>query len=606
MFSVNLMPTPAQKLEDIAAEVRKIFSDFASIGVTAEDISRFKAMHELSVLNSITGVGGKAALLAANQTFTGNPGFLSKEMEQYNKLTPEKVMEVYRKYLAQAKGVWMSVYPKNKVNKAAPDNYSPPAPTAPKEEGQEYKNLKYTKAVDNFDRAKKPSPGPAIVFEAPDVWKTDFTNGLKLAGAFADESPLVSFQLTVNGGHMTDPIEKSGLCFLMGEMLKESTELRSGEQLAEAFNQIGANFSVSTSQTDIQIMLTVPLSKVDTALSLFMEAVFKPRLYVDDFDRVKNRQLQNLLSQKSQATIVANNVFNKILYGENHIFGWPVAGTSESVERITVDDVRIHYARYFAPEVSSISFVGPLTRKDVLSRLHQMSKWVKRDLQLTPPPAAPVISESVIYHVNKDKAAQSEIRIGYVALPWDATGKFFNATVMNFALGGTFNSRINLNLREDKGYTYGARTSFSGGQYPGPFSASAGVRASATDSAIVEFFKEMKHYSEAGISAEELSYTKNSLTAADALRYETPAQKVGFVKRIVEFGLDADYTMKQKKILEKMQKSEIDLLAKELLPYQKMVIVIVGDKNNYFDRLPALGYKVIDVDSEGRRNVFKK
>lgn len=606
MFTINLMPTPSQRLEDIAAEVRNIIRDFGTIGATHEDISRFKAVHELYVLNSLTGVAGKASLLASNQTFASNPGNLTKVMENYNSLTPEKIMEVYQKYIANAKGVWMSVYPKNKINRAAPDNASPPAPTSPKEEGEEYKNLKYVKAKDSFNRSLKPVSGKPSFFRAPKVWKEEFANGLKIAGAFSDELPLVSVQLTLNGGHATDPIEKSGLCYLLGEMLRESTERRSGEQLSDAFNQLGASFSVSTGSTELQVMLTAPVANIDSALALFYEAVFEPKMDADDFDRVKNRHYQTLLSQKNQAATIANNVLNKVLFGENHIFGWPVAGITESIEKVSVDDIRIHYAKFFAPEVSILTFVGPIQRKDFLPKIQRWNNWKKRDLKLTPPAPAPEIKEPVIYHVNRDKAAQSEIRIGYVALPWDATGKFFKATAMNFALGGTFNSRINLNLREAKGYTYGARTSFSGGRYAGPFAASAGVRASATDSAIVEFMKEIKQYAEAGITQEELNYTKNSLTSSEALRYETPAQKAGFVKRVLEYDLDPDYTLSQKKILEKIQKQEIDKLAKELLPYGKMVIVIVGDKNNYFERLPSLGLTVVDVDTDGRRNVFKK
>jgi zinc protease len=605
-FSITLMPNPSQNLEEIAAEVKKIIAEYGKSVSSLDDIKRFQANHEASVLNSLSGVSGKASLLAANETFTGNPGVLVSEMEKYQALTPEKVMAAYQKYIAGAKGVWMSVYPKNKVNKAAPDNFSPPAPSVPKEEGQEYKSLKYVKAKDSFDRSKKPEAGPSPVFKAPDVWKQTLPNGLKIAGAFADEVPLVSVQLTISGGHLTDPIEKSGLCFLMGEMLKESTDLRSGEMMADALSRLGANFSISTSSSDMQLVLTAPFAQLDSALRLFSESIFRPKFDADDFDRVKNKQLQTLFSQKSQAVTIANNVFSKVLYGENHILGWPAGGTSETIDRVQIDDIRMHYAKYFAPDVSSVSIVGPLSQKEAINKLSFLSSWSKRDLVIPSPPPAAAITKPVIYHVNKDKAAQSEIRIGYVSLPWDATGKYFKATVMNFALGGTFNSRINLNLREDKGYTYGARTSFNGGQFSGPFMASAGVRATATDSALVEFFKEMKGYAEGGITPEELSYTKNSLTAGDALKYETPAQKAGFVRRIVEYGLDSDYTLKQKKMLEKTEKGEIDLLAKELIPFNNMVIVIVGDKNKYFDRLPALGYEIIDVDTDGRRNVFKK
>jgi zinc protease len=184
-------------------------------------------------------------------------------------------------------------------------------------------------------------------------------------------------------------------------------------------------------------------------------------------------------------------------------------------------------------------------------------------------------------------------------LPYDATGDYYKAGIVNFTLGGAFNSRINLNLREDKGWTYGARTGFRGTRYAGPFTASAGVKGNATDSSVVEFVKEIKLFADKGITPEELTFTKSSMGQADALKYETPGQKAGFLARMLEYNLDANYVDAQTKILTNITKADIDALAKKYLPYDKMIIVVVGDKAKVFDQLTKLGYEVEQMDVNG-------
>jgi zinc protease len=170
---------------------------------------------------------------------------------------------------------------------------------------------------------------------------------------------------------------------------------------------------------------------------------------------------------------------------------------------------------------------------------------------------------------------------------------------MNYPLGGAFNSRINLNLRELHGFTYGARAGFSGNQFVGPFTASAGVRANATDSSVVEFMKEIKKYADSGITNDELSFTKNSMGQSEALKYETAMQKAGFIKRILDYNLEKDFTDKQNQILKAITVQEINALAKKQLPYTKMNILVVGDKAAVWDGLTKLGYEVIELDVDG-------
>jgi zinc protease len=202
------------------------------------------------------------------------------------------------------------------------------------------------------------------------------------------------------------------------------------------------------------------------------------------------------------------------------------------------------------------------------------------------------------YLFNKDKAPQSEIRIGYIGMPYDATGEYFKASAMNYILGGAFNSRINLNLREDKGYTYGARSGFQGGKLAGPFQAGAGVRADATAESVKEFMKEIKLYAESGIKQDELDFTKNSILEKEALKYETNNQKANFLERIIEYNLKQDFSVAQANLLKSMTVQDINQLAKKHLPLDNMVILVVGDAASNKSKLEGLGYEVVEFNED--------
>ncbi len=171
---------------------------------------------------------------------------------------------------------------------------------------------------------------------------------------------------------------------------------------------------------------------------------------------------------------------------------------------------------------------------------------------------------------------------------------------MNYPLGGAFNSRINLNLREDKGYTYGASSGFSGGKEPGTFTASAGVRGNATDSSVVEFLSEMRDYYTKGISTEELEFMKKSIGQRDAREYETPFQKAAFLSRILTYNLKPGFVTDQKKIIDQITKKEIDVFSKKYVNPEKMNILVVGDKKSVSKGLERLGYEIIELDAEGK------
>jgi zinc protease len=279
--------------------------------------------------------------------------------------------------------------------------------------------------------------------------------------------------------------------------------------------------------------------------------------------------------------------------------GYTSNGTTETVNGITLEDVRNYYTKLNSA-ILSIVVSGDATKDEIVSDLGFLSKLKTGNALQADVSAVPVVEKTKIYFVDKKNAAQSEIRIGYIAMPYEATGEFYKSTIMNFGFSGAFNSRTNYLLREIKGWTYGTRGGFSGTKYPGPFTISGGFKANTTDSALVEFFSELKKYAADGITDDELSFTKNAMVQSDALKYESPLQKLGFIKRVLDYDLPKDYVAQQTTILNSISKSEVNALAKKRLPYNNMVVVVVGDKASNFDKVKKLGFDVVEIDANGK------
>jgi zinc protease len=308
-----------------------------------------------------------------------------------------------------------------------------------------------------------------------------------------------------------------------------------------------------------------------------------------------------LKQAKTQPAAVASDIAAKIYYGSNNILGMSEDGTESSLNNIKLDDIKNYYSNYISSQGARVVIVGDIKQDEIMPKLAFLNKLPNKKIDVPAVNGAPMeIAKSIIYLVDVPKAAQTEFRVGYTTgLKYDATGEYYKAGLMNYVLGGAFNSRLNLNLREDKGWTYGARSGFDGDNYSGDFEFSSGIKAGATDSALTEVMKELNKYEAEGITDDELSFTKSAIGQRDALRYETGVQKAGFISRILEYNLPADYVDQQNKILANIKKAEIDALAKKWVKPGKINIVLVGDKAKILPGLQKMGYEIVELDTDG-------
>lgn len=607
-FTFRVLPLPGKTLADMEKLVRQTIAEFETRGATDDDIARFVAGSESNAISSLSSVAGKVSQLAAYQTFTNNPNFIIEEGKRVQAVTKAEVMRVFNQYFKNKNSVILSVYPKGQPNAvAAADNYTV-STEGYKSPDYGYAGMKYVKAKDDFDRTKKPTGNASPVIKVPTTWTSKLKNGIQIMGTKNDEIPKVTLLLSIDGGNrlLANDLGKAGLADITAKMMNEATETYTSEKMASELDKIGAAISFSANAESMDVFVETPTKNLDKALSLLAEKILRPKFDTKDFERIVKQSLEQIKQQQAQAAFIANNVYEKTLYGNDHIKATPTTGYSETLTKLTLADITAFYQKAYAPNLARLVVVGNVDEKDIMPKLQFLDQWKPVKTTLPKLKSAPAIAKTKLYLVDKPKAAQSEIRVGYLTqTPYDATGEYYQTTLMAFPLGGAFNSRVNLNMREDKGWTYGCRASFGADKDGGEFTGSGGFKVNATDSAVIEYMKEFKNYAEKGITAEEVAFMKSSIGQRDALRYESSRQKAAFLANMLNYKLPKNYTEKQQKMLQTINANDINALAKKYINADKMNILVVGDKKVILPGLQKLGYEIIELDVNGQPLVVK-
>lgn len=602
-FTISIIPYPGQKLSDMEQLVRAAFAEFEKRGVTDEDVEKFRAQREASLIKGLESVSGKVAELAAYQTYTGNANYIGKDLNRYYTLKKEDVMRVYNQYIKGKHALILSVLTKgNEQNSVAADDYTV-SEAGYKAPNYGYDKLKYNKAKDNFDRSKMPGNGANPVVNVPEYYTADIAGSIKAIGTHTDEIPVVTLLLKLKGGRMMEAAtpNKMGLASMTANMMEEDTKVRSAEDFAKELDKLGSDISVSASDDAMIIRVQSLRKNLDKTLALVQERLLQPKFTEEAFELNRKRTIEGIKSANTRATFIASNVYPKVLYGNDNVLAWPSSGTEKTLSSLTLKDVEDFYSNYISRNDASVIIVGDVQKEEILPKLGFLSQLPNNAITLPQIKAAPAQGKTKIYFVNVPNAAQTEFRVGYVTnMKYDALGNYYKSGIMNYPLGGAFNSRLNLYLREDKGWTYGARGSFDGSKYTGDYTFSSGIRADATDSALVDVLRIINKFKTEGATQEELTFTKSSMGQSDARKYESQGQKAGFLSRIQEYNLPATYTKSQNAMLEGLQLDEVNRLALKYVPDNKNVtVLLVGDKAKLWDNLSKLGYDMVELDKEG-------
>lgn len=582
--------------------IREVLKDFAATGVTDEELAKIKTVMKTGIIDQLNSVSSKALLLSHWNMMLNKPFNMQDEIDMYENVTKEDIMRVFNRYINNRKAVIINV--SREAPKEGEDDKSKsvnPHANEEKKADAQYANLKYVAPKDDFNRAIKPTIPAAKAVKFPEYYTKKFDNGLEIIGTKTSESPKVYMYFTIAGGHLieADKKIKVGTAYLTAQMMDEGTVKMNSEEFTAALDRIGSKISFGSGNYSTTIFVESLKENLDATLALVKDVLLTPRFDATDFQRIKKQNLEGVQNQKTNPSLTASKVYNKIVY-KGTILEQYYTGDFKSLNKMSVADCKMFYEQYYSPSLTKLAIAGDINEEELMPKLEFLKAWAKKDITVPAIPEIKLPEKTQIYLVDKPYAAQSTVMVGYPSIKYDYNGDYYKNSIMNYTLGGAFSSRINLNLREDKGYTYGARASFSGNKYVGNYIFSSDIKKVATDSAITELMKEIRNFKTNGITDEELTFTKNSVLLSEALDYETPTQKLSLLSNILQYNLPKDFTKDQQQILNGLTKSDINALAAKYLYPDNAVIIVVGHAYKVRTGLEALNLgKVKELDAEG-------
>lgn len=599
-FTVIQNPGSGETLAEMETAVRETIAEFAAREVNADDLQKFKAQYESGRVFALQSVAGKVSTLAAFQTYQGSPGLINEEIERYLGVEADDVRRVFNEYINDKPAVILSIVPEGATQLAAREpNFVVPERNIPESFADQGDDLPLRPVADDFDRSQHPLPGINPPVELPAIWDTRLANNVRVLAVPNQETPTVTINAIFEVGQRDEPAGKAGLTGLMASLMTEATTERSAAEFSEALQRIGATVDVNPGQYETTISLNTLTKHLDTAMALMMERILKPDFNEADFNRVKSQTIEGLMQEQKSPEAVADRAIAAVFYGPEHPLSYPVFGIVDTVKSLTLDDVKAYYTAHIPAHLSGVLVSADLQQDQIIASLQGLAELPVSEAFREPVAELPKIAGRTLYLVNQAGAAQSNVRTAQVALPFDALGDYYKAGLMNFALGGAFNSRINMNLREDKGFTYGARTRVSGGPEFGSFSFSAEVNKDATGASVIEVINELSDYASDGMTEEEYDFTRSAIGQAEARQYETPGAKLGLLGNIMRYDLPLNYRTLQKNLLQETDRETLNQLAAKLIQPQQMAIVVVGDEAVIRAELEALGMPITVLDANG-------
>jgi predicted Zn-dependent peptidase len=446
------------------------------------------------------------------------------------------------------------------------------------------------------DRSTPPKPAPPPALKLPPVQKQKLSNGLEVWIVEQHEVPMVQVNFIVRAGSAADPSGKYGVASMTANMLDEGAGGKSALELADAVEFLGAQLSTASTFDYSAVRLSTPVARLSDALSLMADVVIRPAFPAAELERLRKERLTRLLQARDDPAAIIDLAFPRLVFGDKHRYGTPAAGGTAEVKAMTLDDVRAFYQAYYRPEHSTLLVVGDVTAATatpMLERAFGQWKPAGTGTKPTPLPAAAQLTKRQIYIIDKPGAAQSQIRIGWVGVP-RSTPDYPTLQVLNTILGGSFTSRLNTNLRETHGYSYGAFSGFEERISPGAFSARAGVQTDKTAEALKEFFNELTGIREP-IPGEELEKAKNYVALGFPAEFETTGDLAQKLEEQVVHHLPDEYFPSYIRSVVQVAGPAVEKAATQYIQPDKFAVVVVGDRKVIEQPIRALNLGPVEV-----------
>ncbi len=450
----------------------------------------------------------------------------------------------------------------------------------------------------SLDRTVVPAPGPVPVLHAPQITAHVLENGLKVLLVQKRDLPLLSARVVIRSGSAADPEQSSGLAGFMAELLKYGTATMSAVQVADEVETLGSHIGVGVDKESITLSATALSTNFPAIFDVMADLLLKPAFAPEEVERVRRQRLGALAQVREDPRGMARRAYLRSIYGA-HPYGHTVLGSADGLKMITRDQILSFYTQHIRPDNAAVILVGDIDMTTALDAVKdRFSGWTGSGESFVVP--EPKQAKTGIVLVNKAGAPQSQLRLGHLGVKRDDPD-YFAIVMCNAILGGLFNSRINMNLREDKGYTYGARSSFSFMRGRGPFTVNTGVRTDATGPAIVEVLKEIALLREKGVTPEELDLAKNSYSLSLPGYFQSIGTIGSMAANIFLYDLPLSYYQDLPAALAKVSVEDVKRVANAHLHPDQLAIVVVGDEEAIEKSLMALGRGPIQRrDADGK------
>jgi zinc protease len=595
-FTISVTANPGVSLTEVEKAIFEGLAKFEKDGFTEEDIARIKAGNETGFVSRFASVQGKAFTFAEYTMNTGDPEFYKKDLVNMQAVTMADIKAAYEKYLKGKNFVETSFVPKGETGLIAEGSVNAGIVEEDVTKAAEAKSDNVaeeviTKTPTKTDRSVMPATGPDPEFTLPQPWFAVQPNGLKVYGIRQSELPLIQYSLIINGGHMLDKTEKAGLANLVAAMMNEGTKNKTPEQLEDAIGLLGASIRVSSDNENIQIDVNTLAKNFDKTLTLVEEMLLEPRWDEEQFALARLRIFNTIKRNAASPDYLASSTLNKFMFGSS-ILAIDAIGTESSVASISIDDLKEYYNNYFSPSIARFIIVGDIDQKGAEAALASLSeKWAAREVKL-PEISVPALPEkSQIYFVDVPGAKQSVIYIGYPSIP-RTNPDFFPAVVANYKLGSRdagISGLWMLIIREQKGFTYGAYSAFTGYKNYGYFNAYSRVRTNSTLESLEIFKSEMEKYRTV-MPQDIIDFTRESMLKGYALRFETLSGLMNMLNNMTAYNLPADYIKLEQGYLKGLTAEKQLEIAKKYIDPSRMYYVVVGDAKTQLKDLEKAGF----------------
>jgi len=574
--TVEARVKPGKSVEEVEETMNNVLQEFLDKGPTQDELERVRSNYFSSFLKGIErigGFGGKSDILATNEIYGGSPDFYKKVLKYVAEATIEDIQKVSREWLSSGKYVLVCN----------------PFPT-------------YKVSEKGVDRSKLPDLGTPVSSSFPDLQKATLKNGLNVVLAQRKGVPTIVGNLIINAGFSTDVNSKPGLASLAMDLLDEGTKSQTTLEISEKLQMLGASLNTNARLDVSSVSFTTLQQTFNPTLDLVADVLINPSFPQKEFDRLNKDHVNQIQREKVQPFSMAMRVFPKILYGQKHPYGNPINGTGfeATVKAITLDEIRNFYDTWFKPNNATLVIVGDVEMSSLVSTLEtKLAGWKKGTVPKNEIAQIKSVPGKKIYLMNRPESTQSVIIAGYLTTPYGQVSQPA-LTAMNNILGGDFISRLNMNLREDKHWSYGAGSFVWDAKGQRPFLAYVSVQMDKTKESIQEMQKElMAIINDKPITTDEFNRVQKNMILQLPGMWETNSSVSGSLSEKVTFNLSDDYFKTYDAIVRKLTRDELQQLSTQVVKPDLVNWFVVGDKSKIYDNLKEIGYEIIEVDPDG-------